>query len=506
MTMTSRSAPAHSAPLADTSQTAPRRVAARVLSLALLVLTLAAAPHGTNAQGLLDLFMSPEREKQVGAEEHAKIVAQFGGEYADPALTRYVDSIGQLLARTTGRRDLQFRFTVLDSPVVNAFALPGGYVYVTRGLLALASTEAEIAGVIGHEIGHVVARHGAQRQAGGTLAGIGLLVLGAVTGSQAAMQAGQLGAAALLSAYSRDDEYEADQLGIEFMARAGFEPRAAASFLRKLEAHADLEARLVGASAQQGGFDFFSSHPRTADRVGRALRTATARRVDDPIVAAEIYLAKIDGLIYGDSPEDGYVRDGRFVHAPLRLAFDAPRGYHLLNGADSVVGRGPGGAGLRFTGDRLPQPMSMTRYLTALWGRQLELREVRPLLVGDLPAATAYAHARTDDGAVFLRLAAVAFDERTVYRFLFVAPGNLPASLDDEFLRSVRSFRKLTAAEASRIQPAHLRLHTVRRGDTLDAVSALMDYPGPALDRLMVLNGLDRGAPIRPGQKLKIVR
>jgi predicted Zn-dependent protease len=184
------------------------------VAIALAAVLVGLMPNPGRAVGLTDLFMSPEQESRVGAEEHQRVLQEFGGPYPDPELAAYVSSIGNFLVRTSAASGTKFTFTVLDSPVVNAFALPGGYVYVTRGLLALADSEAELAGVLAHEIGHVAAHHGAQRQSQNVLANLGLLVLGVATNSSAAVNLGQIGAAAVLSGYSRQDEYEADTLGV----------------------------------------------------------------------------------------------------------------------------------------------------------------------------------------------------------------------------------------------------------------------------------------------------
>ena len=213
--------------------------------------------------------MSPEDEKRIGRDKHPKILEQFGGAYADPDLARYVNSIGQFVAAASDAPEVGYTFTVIDSPIVNAFAVPGGYVYLTRGLLALADNEAEVAGVLAHEIAHVTARHGAKRQTKGTLAGLGLAVLGAVTNNDALKSLGRVGAHAVLSAYSRKEEYEADDLGVLYLSRAGFDPGAMSSFLDKLKRHSALEASMHGRPAAPG----LDSSPRI-----RALATGSSAR------------------------------------------------------------------------------------------------------------------------------------------------------------------------------------------------------------------------------------
>ena len=240
------------------------------------LLALALPAGGQSVFGL-----SPEDEKRIGREQHPRILEQFGGEYDDPELARYVDSIGQFIAAASDAPRLGYRITVLDSPVVNAFAVPGGYVYLTRGLLALADSEAEVAGVLAHEIAHITARHGAGRQAKGTLAGLGLAILGAVTDNDALVNLGRVGAHAVLSAYSRKEEHEADEIGVVNLSRAGFDPAAMSSFLDKLKRQSEFEASVQGRSPRPG-LDFFATHPRTPNASSGRLRRQDARRSRTP--------------------------------------------------------------------------------------------------------------------------------------------------------------------------------------------------------------------------------
>ncbi len=249
-------------------------------------------------------FMSKDDEKRIGDENHPMILKQFGGEYDDPDLKSYVKSLGQVLAASSELPDIKWTFTLLDSDVTNAFALPGGYVYVTRGLLSLAETEGQLAAVIGHEIGHVTARHGAQRQAQGTLAGIGAMgasILGSIfVGPDAGRAIGQLanvGAQGYLASYSRDQEYQADELGIRYNGRIGFTPFGMSEFLEKLDSEKGLIAKLRGQAPR--GSSYLDTHPPTPDRVVRARKLAQKTPVEKPLDGRDIYLSKIDGMIWG---------------------------------------------------------------------------------------------------------------------------------------------------------------------------------------------------------------
>ncbi|MCY4453967.1 MAG: M48 family metalloprotease [Immundisolibacterales bacterium] len=446
--------------------------------------------------------ISPEDEKRIGREEHSKILTQFGGAYDDPNLARYVDSIGQFIAAASNAPEVGYTFTIIDSPIVNAFALPGGYVYLTRGLLALADNEAEVAGVLAHEIAHVTARHGAKRHTKGTLAGLGLAVLGAVTDNDALMSLGRVGAHAALSAYSRTEEYEADDLGVLYLSRAGFEPGAMSSFLDKLKRNSALAASMHGRPATPG-LDFFATHPRTRDRVARAVAAARRTSVSDPIVGRNIYLSKIDGLLFGDGPEQGFVRGLRFVHPSIGFEFEAPPGFRLLNGERAVTGFGPEGARMYFDLGRTEPGRSLRRYLYRDWAAGTRLSRFRRTSVDGMDAVTAVARG---SGGQPVRLAAIRFQADSVARFAFV-PAGAPRSETDRHQRtSVFSFRRLSRWEARALKPWRVVVREVGPAETVDSLVARHFPTEMRMPRrtFRVLNGLPQGEP-RAGDRVKLI-
>ncbi len=452
-------------------------------------------------------FMSEADEDRVGAEEHPKILEAFGGTYNDPALQKYVVSLGELLKATTPLASKKFTFTILDSDVVNAFALPGGYVYVTRGLITLANDEAELAGVIGHEIGHVVARHSAQRQTKSVFAGIGAAILGAVTKSETIGQIGQLGAAAYVQGYSRDQEFEADQLGIRYMTLGGFEPTAMSSFLSSLEGESALAMKKAGKEGGTPEADLFSSHPRTADRVAVAARTAAANAKGTIGRDRALYLKKINGIVYGDSPAQGFVDGLRFLHPVLKLGFDAPPGFRLQNGPQAVLGVSKGNAAtLRFDGARLKNTRrSMADYLTTDWTPNVALVDVESFSVNGMEAATGHAYLRTDGGQREARLVAIRFEAAQIYRFLLVGAPEIPSALDEQFREMVFSFRRLSDREVAGLQPRRVKIVNVRPGDTPDRMAERMALDEFRLETFLAMNGLKPGAKLEPGSQVKIV-
>ena len=490
--------------------TRPRRVA----SVLFLLLCLAAGSLGlagcavnpATGERSFTALMPPSKEAEVGREEHPKLVEAFGGEYQDAAIGRYVSSIGRLLQSTSEMPNQTFTFTVLDNSIVNAFALPGGYVYVSRGLLALAGDEAELAGVIAHEIGHVTARHTAQRYSRGVLAGLGAALIGAATGSQMASNVAQVAVGAYIQGYSRDQEFEADQLGVRYLTRAGFDPLAMSSFLAAMGAEHELAKLIAGKEGTEPAAGLFSSHPRTAARVERAAATARAKTGRSPARDRDVFLGKIDGMIYGDSPEQGFVRGREFDHPKLKLRFTAPPGFRLGNMAEAVVGEHADGALMRFDGDRPEQSgMSTFTYLTNQWAPGLSMADAEAMSIGGLEAATGSGRIETQQGAVDVRLVAIRFRADQIYRFLFMTPPDKTAGFNEPFRRATHSFRALSEAEAAALKPLRLRLVKVGPGETPATLARRMAVDDFQLERFLVLNGLSRGARLEPGQRVKIV-
>ena len=487
---------------------ARRRQAATVLG-AVLALAAAAlfpgcATNPATGESMMS-FISPEEEARIGAREHRKLVPAFGGAITDKDLQRYVSSVGALLARTSELPNLRFTFTVLDTDTVNAFALPGGYVYITRGLLALANSEAEIAGVLAHEIGHVTARHAAQRHTRSVFAGLGAAAVGILTGSGELAQVAGTGLGAYVRSYSRGQEFEADKLGIRYLKRAGFDPGAMASFLTNLRAHARLDARLKGQAPDSvDEANFMSTHPRTLDRVRQAAAAAEGAPPRNPIVGREVYLDKIGAMVYGDSPEQGFVRGRDFLHPRLRIRFRVPPGFLLINQPSQVVAKGPRGALILFSAAPAGREQTPYRYLVNVWGRELRLFDLDRFFVNRLPAASGAARVRTRQGIRTLRLVAIR-QGRRMYRFLFLEGGGGRRALDETFRETAFSFRAVSPGEARQWQPYRIRVVRARRGDTVERMARRMAPPRFKLERFRVLNGLGPRERLTPGRRVKIV-
>ncbi len=481
----------------------PRLPVAAWLAGALLALS-ACTTNPATGERQFTALMSPEQEKSVGAEQHKQVMDEFGGPYDNPAIQAYVDKIGQRLAANTERPDVRYTFTVLDSDIVNAFALPGGYVYVTRGLMALANNEAQLAGVIGHEIGHVTARHSAERYSRGTLAQVGA-VLATVLGGAEVGQLAQQGAAGVLAGWSRGQELEADSLGIRYMAGSGFAPTEMSSFLATMGRHAQLQALLAGKPGAADQFSYLQTHPPTGERVEQAAAAAKQRAPQDWETDGAAYLRTIDGMLYGDSPKNGYVRGQVFAHPSLGFRFEVPEGFRLLNGQSNVTAIAPDGKTLMvFDGAPGQGARNPAEFIAGVWAPNAPLSGTQTLTIDGLPAATAITPVNTRSGQVNARLVAIRWDADSYYRFLFVTPTLSPAA-DRAFQDTATSFRRLTSADRAGLRPYRLRVVQVRAGETVEDLARRMPFRDYPEERFRVLNDIAPGTPLRPGQLVKLV-
>ncbi len=488
----------------------------RAFILAFLCLTLfgvaACSTNPATGRRSFTAFMGADDEKRLGAREHPKLVKQFGGEYSDRDLDAYVDTVGRALAAETEMPGLDYSFTVLDDDLINAFALPGGYVHVTRGLMALASNEAELAGVLAHELGHVTARHGAERYSQGVVAGMGAAILGAagsVVGVPGVGQVAGYGARAYLQSYSRDQELEADTLGIRYMTRAGYDPDAMASFFKKLDAYTQLQATMAGDPGAADRFSIMASHPRTGDRVEHAIRIARTAPVANPKVNEKAYLSHIDGMVFGDSPDEGVRRGREFAHPGLRIAFRVPNGFILSNSPGRVTARGPKGALIVFdmesNRDRARSVDGLSDYVARVGGSRLNFKSIQDIDVNGMDGATGIARVRTDQGVVDVRLVAIRERPERIYRFLFLTPTVATDSLAAELKRTTYSFKRMSASEARAIRPLRVKVVTVGKGDTAEALARRMPFESYRLERFLAMNGLRRGQPLKSGRPVKII-
>lgn len=449
-------------------------------------------------------FQSVEQDIAIGRREHPKLLKAFGGVYEDRRLQSYVDRIGKRLAAVSEMPDLPYTFTIANSPVVNAFALPGGPVTVTRGLLALCDSEAELAGVIGHEIGHVTARHSAERQGQQLLASLGLAALAVATGSRQVTDVASFGAQAFLRSYSRSQELEADTLGARYLDRANYDVDAMESFLRTLGEQSRLEASMLGLEDQVDEFNMMATHPRTVERVQAARRLANAIAQEDPVVRRTEYLDSIDGLMFGDDPEQGMVLGRRFVHPVLRFEFTVPEGFRLINGESKVLARDRDGNMIVFDMARHGY-RDMRDYIAREWAAEARLYGLEAIEVDGMEAATAAARGTVNNRPMDIRLVAIRKDSDEVYRFMFVTVPGAVDRLGEPLRRTTYSFRRLSPEEAARIEPLRIRIVNAVPGTAIAELAKGFPYGRWNKDWFRVLNDLGPGETLAGLERVKIV-
>jgi predicted Zn-dependent protease len=491
-----------------------RKIISAALLLASASLALAGCATATSpATGRqFSTPISEAEENQLGAEEHPKILAEFGGAYEEkPSLNAYVNQLGQAVAQNAERKDVQYTFTILNSSDINAFALPGGYVYITRGLLTLANNEAEVAGVLGHEIGHVNARHTAERmgqaQKASILSTLGVAaatLLGGETGGQLATSVAQETSAVYLGSHSQEQEFEADSLGVRYLSKASYDPQAMATFLDSLNNETTLEAQLAGGSTEVDSFtQMKQSHPRTPDRVQRAIAEANLP-VEGAVINRDRYLQQIDGMAWGPDPRDGVIKGTTFIHPGLRFAFDAPSGMKLQNSPDAVVGQTNNAAMIFDLATPAPGG-SMAQYVASEWQEGATISDVQSFQVNGMEAATGVTKGTINNTAVAIRMVAIRQNAKTVYRFLYATPPANFNAMDRQFIASAQSFRGISAEEAAGYAPRRIRVITVREGDTVGSLAQQMQVDEDPADWFRVLNHLGPDAQLQVGQKVKIV-
>jgi predicted Zn-dependent protease len=472
-----------------------------------LALCLVATACTTNpATGKREItFMSTEREAEIGREASAQ-VAQEMGIVDDPELAAYVSKVGERVARQSPRQDVPYSFQIVDMAEPNAFALPGGYIYVSRGLLVITNSEDELANVIGHEIGHVAARHAAQREAAavpvGILTALGSIAAGLIGGGQAAQAVGNLGqtaSAGMIASYGRDQEREADHFGQDYASKAGADPAAMAGFLGTLEKATALEH----ADARQPSF--LDSHPSTPERVAAAASNAQALAFQpQPGVARnhDDFLRKLDGLVVGQNAEEGVVEGSRLLHPGLGFQIRYPEGWKIANGRSAVLATAPNRDAVLVL--ELERQARSPREAAALFTRQnnLQVVEAGAVQLAQGSGFRALVAMPTQRGPMAVDLTWVPYDGR-VYRLTGLSNSSDYRAYQGAFASVARSFRGLTPEELRGIREQHLRIVPAQEGESLGQLLA-RNHSSWKLDEAAVANALAPNARLRAGQLVKV--
>ena len=482
-----------------------RRSKIRVAVVAIVIGAIAASCAVNPVTGKKQLsLMSESQEIALGAQADPQIVAEFGL-YDDPQVQAYVDAVGQKMARLSHRPNLKWTFRVLDSPVINAFALPGGYCYITRGILAHMNNEAELAMVVGHEIGHVTARHGAEQYTRQQIAGIGL-GLGSVLSQDIARFAGaaQQALGLMFLKYGRDDETQSDELGVDYALKAGYDAEVGAKFFEVLDRKSQESGQALP--------EWLSTHPSPGNRVARTRQLAQEREsqyASATQVGEREHKDKIDGIVFGDNPRQGFMDGNAFKHPDLKFQIDLPAGWQVQNTPSALL------AGAQDQKAVLQMTLENASGATpAQYAAQLaQSANARVLQAGaeNINGAEGYLAVLqvADEGGNAIAVQA-GFVRRVangpIYQILGMAA---PAQFDarrSEFLRTIRSLRPLTDAAALAIQPNRIEVETVRGATTLERAVQSGGATPVGVPTVAFVNNLQPSTNLPAGFRLKVVR
>ncbi|WP_460925448.1 M48 family metalloprotease [Pontibacter brevis] len=449
-------------------------------------------------------LMSEQQEIAMGQQADPAIVAQFGL-YQDPALQRFIQEKGQAMAKISHRNNLQYEFKVVDSPVINAFAVPGGYVYFTRGIMAHFNNEAQFAGVLGHEIGHIAARHSAQQQSKSILAQVGL-----IAGMVIAPQLAQLGDAAaqglglLFLKFGRDDERESDRLGVEYASKIGYDAAEMADFFLTLQRQQEGSGQAVPS--------FLSTHPNPADRYETVHELAAEWKKQLNLTNAEVnrnsYLKLIDGMVYGEDPKQGFVENNTFYHPELKFKFPIPRGWEHMNSPQQFQMVAPDGKAMMMLtlapGETLE---AAAQQLLQNYG--LQPVESRSVTVNGLPALAIVADQQAQQGQQQQQpLRALIYLIQyggNIYSMIGVSsPANFN-SYTSAFTATMQNFSQLTEPDKLNRQPVRIKVQTVQQGATLNQVFQRYQVPQARMEELAILNGLQLSDRVEQGTMIKLL-
>ncbi|HEX2366641.1 MAG TPA: M48 family metalloprotease [Bradyrhizobium sp.] len=432
-------------------------------------------------------------------KEHERILASYGGLYDDPRLESLVSKTVDRLVAASDRPDQAYKVTILNSGAVNAFALPTGQLYVTRGLIALANDTSELSSVLSHEMAHVLSKHAAIREDQARQAAIVDKVVTDM-GNDPDVTAFTIAKNKMAMAnFSRSQEIDADEMGVAISAHAHFDPYGASRFLTSMEHNAELKAGKTSLDPRTQ--DFLSSHPATPERVQKA--QSVARQYVSPENAErdrEAYLGAIDNIVYGEDPSEGFVRGRRFLHPKLGFTFQAPDNFSLDNTAKAVIGVREGGAqAMRFDVVRVPAEQTLSDYLNSGWMENVDKSTTEDITINGFPAAATTARGDQWQFKVYaLRFGA------DVYRFIFAARQKTTES-ERNARETVNSFRRLTLEEIQAARPLRIKVITVQPGDTVESLSHRMSGVDRPVERFRVLNGMDSKAQVKVRDKVKIV-
>lgn len=445
-----------------------------------------------------------DRDRALGQEQHPILLNQLGGPYGGSEAD-YLRLLGESLATKAGLEG-ECTFTLVNTNLVNAFAVPGCYIYVTRGLMALVNSEAELASILGHELGHIASDHLEEQERRSLLRQLGVYAVALITESEALTRIASGAAQFFTLRYSRRHEYEADEFAVKLLVDGGYDPYATADMLASLANYERFQ--------QGGGPELYTipewdrTHPLAENRVQRVIETARQAGIDpDTLPEREVELMReLEGLLYGDDPQQGFVLGRQFAHPEMRIAFEVPRGFRLTNTAAAVLIEGPEGLQGEFSGGEMPPgglAVYARRIVREAFGADAPPWAAEAALVNGVPAIVLPLEFRSAEGSMQAVIAAYDAKGGTAFHFLLLSPpGETVLAQATDLLRS---FRLLSAAEAARLRPRVIAVVAVREGDSAASLAELMASNRP-LEHFLMLNQMSEQDRLAPGDLVKVLR
>ena len=472
-------------------------------NLTLLLIFVSIAGCAVNpVTGTQDFVLISENEEIAMGREYNAQILKKNSIYQDKELQDYVQSIGDSLASRSHRPNLVYRFTVLDSSDINAFALPGGYIFINRGLMSYLSSEEELAAVLAHEIGHVTARHSVRQYSQSQLMSILSTAIEINAGSTAGNIA-NLASGALLSGYGREMELEADELGAQYIFEDGYSPQGMYKVLSVLKDQEVYSKEIAKQRGQEPSsyHGIFASHPSNDKRLQEVIDKVSISNLKGKSKKKDIYLSKIDGMVFGDSEQSGIRRGNEFYHGPLNFYISSPETWEIINTPNQLIFSSPyGQAVLQMTLEDLNFKETPKDYLRRFVSNTFEEEELK---INSLDGYTAIIKRSGR-----LSRIAVIFKGDKVYRFI----GSLEDresdinQYDSRFLRIINSFRKLTKEEQDFSKPLRIRTYLVKNGDSYESLAEDSSININAEDQLRLLNGDYPDKKLNIGRMIKIVK
>ncbi len=476
-----------------------RKVSKGIFGIAIGLILLSACAVNPVTGKKQVVLMSTEQEIAMGKEADPQVVAQYGL-YSNPALQEFITKKGLEMAAVSHRPKLAYEFKIVDSPVVNAFALPGGYVYFTRGIMAHFNNEAEFAGVLGHELGHVTARHSVIQQRNAMLGQLGMIA-GMVVVPQLAefMDPLSQGVQLALMKFGRDDERQSDGLGVEYSSRIGYDASEMAGFFTTLE-----RQQAAGGGGEMP--NFLSTHPSPAERHATVAKNAiewkSKLKLKNPQVNREGYLKRIDGMILGEDPRQGFTENGVFYHPQLKFLFQVPAAWMLQNSPQQVqMAPKTGDALMIFT---LSKGASLEEAANGnLKQYNLSQVESKKETINNMPALLVVADQKQEGGTIRVLLTLIQFNGN-IYTFLGVSELSKFSTFQSTFLSTMRNFQELKDAEKLNRKPDLVRIKTLPQAMTLEGAFRHFNMPAERFEELAILNGMDLKETLSSGTLIKV--